>query len=317
MNLNLTRREAIAAFAAATTQAASRLPANQNVKWAVSAALWGHFKRVPLTEILDIMKDTGFIGLRVTGFPTFLETYGMTTGQIEKEVSKRNLQIVTISFNGPMNKPEGREKVLADAKRAMEFLSIFGARHLVVFTPGRMKENVDAGFKEMCQQMNHVGELAGTMGFRAGLHNHLDQMAESPEEIDRCLALTDPKLFWFSPDTAHLHLAGYDVPKAIEKHKNRLMTIDYKDAKWTTPEKDFIEGNGKVLPKDSKSARFLNSIYDMGEGDIDFPAVHKILKGMQWKGWLINDLDAARFGPRKSYEKEAAYVVNKLEPIYK
>ena len=81
MMTNLTRREAIAALAAATTQAATRLPANQNVKWAVSAALWGHFKRVPLTEILDIMKDTGFIGIRVTGFPTFLETYGMTTSQ--------------------------------------------------------------------------------------------------------------------------------------------------------------------------------------------------------------------------------------------
>ena len=48
MNLNLTRREAIAAFAAATTQAASRLPANQNVKWAVSAALWGQGRRVHL-----------------------------------------------------------------------------------------------------------------------------------------------------------------------------------------------------------------------------------------------------------------------------
>ena len=72
----LTRREAIAAFAAATAQAATRLPANQNIKWACSAALWGHFKRVPLTEILDIMKDTGFIGIRVSGFPAFLETYG-------------------------------------------------------------------------------------------------------------------------------------------------------------------------------------------------------------------------------------------------
>ncbi len=313
----LTRRQAIAAFAATATHAATKMPANKNLKWACSAALWGHFKRVPLTEILDIMKDTGFVGIRVTGFPTFLETYGMTVGQIEKEVSKRNLNVVTISFNGPTHDPKAREKVLADAKRAMEFLKVFGAKDLVVFSPSRPKEDFETAFKHMCEGMNQIGELAGTMGFRAGLHNHLDQMAESPAEVDRCMAMTDPKLFWFSPDTAHLHLTGYDVPTAIEKHKARLMTIDYKDAKWTAPTEDWVEGNGKVQPKDSKSAKFLNSIYDMGDGEVDFPAVHRILKRIEWKGWLINDLDTARLGPRKSYEREAAYVVSKLEPIYK
>lgn len=313
----LTRREAIAAFAAATTQAATRLPANQNVKWACSAALWGHFKRVPLTEILDIMKDTGFIGIRVTGFPAFLETYGMTTAQIEKEVSKRNLNVVTISFSGPTHDPAARQKVLADAKRAMEFLSVFGAKDLVVFSPARQKSNFDMHFKNMCEGFNQIGELAGTMGFRAGLHNHLNQMVEKPDEVDKCMAMTDPKLFWFSPDCAHLNLAGYNVPKAIEKYKDRLITIDYKDSKWTTPTADWVEGNGKVYAKDSENAKFFNSIYDMGDGEIDFPAVHRILKANQWKGWLISDLDTAREGPRKSYEHQAAYVVSKLEPIYK
>ncbi len=69
------------------------------------------------------------------------------------------------------------------------------------------------------------------MGFRAGLHNHMGQMVQTPEEVDRCMAMTDPKLFYFSPDTAHLHLAGCDVPKTLDKHKSRLMLADYKDAK--------------------------------------------------------------------------------------
>jgi hypothetical protein len=32
---------------------------------------------------------------------------------------------------------------------------------------------------------------------KAGLPNHLGQMVQTPEEIDRCMALTDPKLFYF------------------------------------------------------------------------------------------------------------------------
>ena len=96
------------------------------------------------------------------------------------------------------------------------------------------------------------------MGFRAGLHNHMGQMVQTPDEVDRCMEMTDPKLFHFSPDTAHLHLAGCDVAKTLEKHKSRLMLADYKDAKRAA----------------RRQARYLRpqQIFDLGDGEIDFPA---------------------------------------------
>ncbi len=312
------RREFLALTAAALAKAAGQLPANRNVKWAVSAALWGHFAKVPFTDILDVMRDTGFIGMRVTGFPGFLNTYGVTQAEMERELSKRGLHVITISFNGPAQDPARQKKVLADAKKAMDFLSAFGAKHLVVFSPGRNLPgaNTEAGFKTMCETYNHIGEIAGEMGFEAGLHNHLNQMCQDPAEIDKCLAMTDPKLFRFSPDTAHLHLAGYDVAKAFEKHKSRIMFADYKDAKWTTPTEDVHLTNGKVHPKDSQEAKFFDSIYDLGDGEVDFPACHRILKSIHFNSWICVDLDTARKGPRVSYERCGAYVVKKLEPIY-
>ena len=57
----------------------------------------------------------------------------------------------------------------------------------------------------MCTGFNRIGEAAGEMGFQAGVHNHLDEMVQGPEEVDKCMAMTDPKLFNFAPDTAHLH----------------------------------------------------------------------------------------------------------------
>jgi sugar phosphate isomerase/epimerase len=60
----------------------------------------------------------------------------------------------------------------------------------------------------------------------------------------------------------------------------------------------------------------VKSIFDLGDGDIDFPGCHRVLKSMAFKGWLIVDLDIAREGPRASYERSGAYVVNKLESIY-
>lgn len=292
----MTRRTALALFASTLAGAAERLPANKNVKWALGSNLWNSFPRVPFTDILDVMKDTGFIGLRVTQFPKILQTYNITTEQMRKEADKRGVRIITISFNGPAYDPAQRKAYLDSAKTAMTFLKNFDANLLVVFSPNR-SNLTEAGFKAMCEAFNQVGEVAGEMGFRAGLHNHLGQMVQDQEELDRCMAMTDPKLFWFSPDTAHLYLAKCDPVKNFDKYRSRLMMMDYKDAK-------------------KEGAKFLDQIYDLGDGEIDFPGCHRVLKSMNYKGWICVDLDTARKGPRASYERCGAYVVNKLEPIY-
>jgi sugar phosphate isomerase/epimerase len=293
----VTRRAAIAALAGTLARAAATLPANRNVKWALGTNLWNSFPRVPFTDILDVMRDTGFIGARLTQFPQILQSYNITLADMEREVSKRGLHVITISFNGPTHDPARRAEVLASARRAMEFLKTFGADRLVVFSPARSNGVTDGSFRAMCECFNRIGEAAGEMGFRAGLHNHLGQFVESSAELDRCMELTDPKLFSFSPDTAHLHLAGIDVVRAVEKYKSRLMLIDYKDARQTGP-------------------KLTDNIFDLGDGEIDFPGCHRVLKSIAYKGWICVDLDTARAGPRRSYERCGAYVVSKVESIY-
>ena len=293
----MTRRTALASLAASLVRAAGRLPANQNVRWALGSNLWNYFPPVPFTDILDVMRDTGFIGIRLTQFPKILDKYNITQSQLQTECSKRGCQVITISFNGPAHDPARRGEVIANARQAMTFLKQMGAHHLVVFSPSRSAASGDFAFKTMCECFNELGAAARDMGFRAGLHNHMGQMVQNPDEVDKCMAMTDPKLFWFSPDTAHLHLAGCDVVKTLEKHKKRLMLADYKDARR----------GGEKFPR---------NIFDLGDGEIDFPGTHRVLKSIGFKGWLCVDLDIARNGPRASYERCGEYVVNRLEPIY-
>src|SRR5262252_4849425 len=106
----MTRREVLGVMAATLGSAAVRLPANKNVKWGLGSNLWNYFPRVPFTDILDVMRDTGFIGLRLTQFPQILKTYDVTAAQMQKEASKRGCQIVTISFNGPTHDPSKRSE---------------------------------------------------------------------------------------------------------------------------------------------------------------------------------------------------------------
>ena len=291
----------LALLSASLARAADRLPANRNVKWGLGSNLWNSFPGSTFTDILDVMRDTGFIGLRLTQFPQILKTYNISAKQMHDEASKRGCRIVTISFNGPAQDPARRAEMVNNARAAMEFLKEFGASHLVVFSPNRNSGKAEGAFQAMCESFNEVGRAAGEMGFRAGLHNHIGQMVQTPDELERCMKMTDPKLFHFSPDTAHLHLAGFDVAKTLNRYKNRLMLADYKDAK---------------RPPDQGDTFDRNTIFDLGDGDIDFPACHRVLKSIDFQGWLIVDLDIARQGPRASYQRCGKYVVDKLETVY-
>jgi inosose dehydratase len=298
----MTRRETLGLLAATLGRAASQLPTNRKVKWGLGSNLWTYFPRVPFTDILDVMRDTGFIGLRVTQFPQILDTYGITAAAMAREAERRGCRIVTISFNGPAHDASRRAEMVENARTAMKFLSGFGARHLVVFSPDRRFAAQPHAFETTCEGFNAIGEAARGMGFRAGLHNHMGQIVQNPDEIDRAMALTDPALFHFAPDTAHLHLAGCDVARTLEKHGKRLMLADYKDA--------------RRAPGAKPDSFDRNTIFDLGDGEIDFPACHRVLRSLSFEGWLIVDLDIAREGPRKSYERCGEYVVRNLEPVY-
>jgi inosose dehydratase len=144
----------------------------------------------------------------------------------------------------------------------------------------------------------------------------MGQMVQTQEEVDRFMSMTDPKLFGLSPDTAHLDLAGCDVVGTIERYKHRIKLLDYKDAKWTTPGTEGVQPKGTVIPQDPSEERILSSIHDLGDGEIDFPACHRILKSVNYRGWICVDLDRAPSGPRADFERCGAYIVKRLEPIY-
>ncbi|MBV9676504.1 MAG: TIM barrel protein [Acidobacteriaceae bacterium] len=293
----MTRRKHLLALGSLVAQAAERLPAHRSIRWALGSNLWNSYPGTRFTDILDIMRDTGFIGLRLTQYPQILTKYEITPSQMERELSSRGLHVITISFNGAADDPAQHAVVLANARKAMEFLRRFGSDLLVVFSPSRGKPA--EAFATMCRFYNQLGETAGEMGFKAGLHNHLGQMVQSSEEIDRCMKETDPKLFYFAPDTAHVYLAGGDPAALMEKYKHRLMMADYKDAK-----------------RAGLTTNYIKNTFDLGDGEIDFPACHRVLRQIKFDGWLCVDLDIARNGPRLSYERCGQYIVRTLEPIY-
>ena len=130
------RRDFLMATAASLAALRERIeaaapPDTKNIRWAVSMFLWTSTQWTEtahnFTDMLDVIKDTGFEGLRLTGWPKSLETYGMPVARLEKELSKRDLHIATLSFGGPADDPSQHAAIEKRAHEACKLLKDFGA----------------------------------------------------------------------------------------------------------------------------------------------------------------------------------------------
>jgi len=321
------RREFVASWAAGLAalreRAAAQARGERNIKWAVSSFLWtstqwGDGSPLPYTEMLDVIRDTGFDGYRFTGWPDILKRIGMTEAQLEKELSRRNLRIATVSFGGAADDAARHGEVMASARRACEFLKRFGATELVVFSPRRVnKVLVREHIRVACELYNRLGEVCAEYGIRAGLHNHSQgQLIETQDEIELLLKLTDPKKFHWCPDTVHLYMANCDIIGLFERHAHRLIFFDLVDAKYQYAREDLKLPNGKVEKAGSHNATFMLGNVDYGDGEVDLQGIMKIVGKRNYKGWINIDHHYAPVSPRHSFERCRKYIREKLEPIY-
>jgi inosose dehydratase len=303
---------------------AAQVSDDRNIKWAVSMFLWTSTqwredRPAPFTEMLDVIKDTGFDGFRLTGWPRSLEMYNIPAPVLEKELSKRGLHIATLSFGGPADDPARHAQIEASAREACKFLKHFGATELVVFSPRRVnKVLMREHLRRACLFYNRLGDVCAEYGIRAGLHNHSQgQLVESQDEVELMLKLTDPKRFHWAPDTIHLYLGGCNVVELFEKYGHRLVFMDYVDAKYMYATEDLHVPNGKVEKASANNATFMLSNQDLGDGVIDFPPLHQVLKRNRYKGWICIDHHYTPISPRHSFTRCRKYIQENLEPIYR
>ena len=89
-------------------------PGRPNIKWCVSSFLWTSTQwpdkgTLPYTEMLDVIRDTGFNGYRFTGWPGIVDRIGMSLSQLEKELSD---EAALLGYS-----PKFVDRLLAELKR--------------------------------------------------------------------------------------------------------------------------------------------------------------------------------------------------------
>jgi sugar phosphate isomerase/epimerase len=298
-------------------------PSRRNIQWCVSSFLWTSTQwsdtgTLPYIEMLDVIRDTGFNGYRFTGWPGILSRIGMDLSQLEKELSKRDLRIATLSFSGPADDPAGQPQMEKSAREACQFLKRFGATEMVTFSPRRPnKVLVREHLRRACEFYNHLGDVCAEYGIRTGMHNHSQgQLVETQDEIETLLRWTDPKKFHWCPDTVHLYMANCDILALFRKHAHRLIFFDLVDAKYEYQKEEMRLPNGKVEKAGSQNGTFMLGNRDYGDGEVPLQEIMRIIKTVKYKGWINIDHHYSRVSPRDSLTRCMKYIEEKLDRIY-
>lgn len=131
--------------------------------------------------------------------------------------------------------------------------------------------------RDFIKSAEKIGTELKKFGMTFNYHNHdfeFSKLEDSDKNMmDLLLEESNPELFNFIPDVAWIHYAGYDPVDVLEKMKNRVKVLHFKDYIITDDGvRKFVSlGQGLVdLKSCYKAAAELNIPYIMYEQDCDW-----------------------------------------------
>ncbi|WP_179380728.1 sugar phosphate isomerase/epimerase family protein [Jannaschia marina] len=190
------------------------------------------------------------------------------------------------------------DDVMDGAVRTCKALVAHGARHLVLIdsisprrapTAGRAgeAEQMDAGewaaFRDRIAMVARMG--AEEYGLTVGIHAHAGGFIDFEPELERLLDEVPEDILKICFDTGHHSYAGYDPVAFMKRHMGRISYMHFKDidpavkARVVENRTDFYKACGDGI--------FCN----LGQGDVDFPAVRQVLLDHGFEGWCTVEQD--------------------------
>ena len=190
------------------------------------------------------------------------------------------------------------DDVLDGATRTCKALVAHGAQHLVLIDSISPRRAPTAGRADEAEQMDNaewaafrdriatVAKMgAEEYGLTVGMHAHAGGFIDFEPELERLLDEVDKSILKICFDTGHHSYAGFDPVAFMKRHIDRISYMHFKDidpevkAKVVANRTDFYDACGQGI--------FCN----LGEGDVDFPAVRQVLLDNNFEGWCTVEQD--------------------------
>jgi inosose dehydratase len=254
-------------------------------------------------EVLDEMAEAGYEG-------TELGPYGYLPTEPERltaELSLRGLSLVSAFVPIPLGRPDFHDASFKEAMRVASLLAQAGARLIVLAdemsearmaVAGRVIEERDGmsarNWDSTIAILTRIAEASREVGIATAFHHHTGTFVETPREIERLCASTDPSLIGLCFDTGHCYYGGGDPVEAVRKYGSRIRHLHLKDVRQSVI--NSVRQNGVSFLDAVRRGVFC----ELGDGLVDFPAVIAELTKCGYDGWAVveQDTDATQPGVR-------------------
>jgi inosose dehydratase len=268
-------------------------------------------------QVLDELAETGYQGTEL-GDWGFMPTEPQ---KLKAELERRALVILSAFVPVNLSRREDHDVGASVAVRTAKLLAaVGGSSPFLVLADDNGKDPIrtanagrirpDQGLSEAQWKVfaEGVQKIAKTVreetGLRTVFHHHCAGYAETPEEIEKLLQLTDPKLVGLCYDTGHYHFAGGEALKGLRKHADRIWHVHFKDHE---PE---VAAQARTQGWDYFGAVQHGIFCELGCGDVDFPAIVEELKRMDYAGWIVVEQDVlpSMGSPKESAQRNRHYL---------
>ena len=268
-------------------------------------------------RVLDEMKETGYAATEL-GDWGFMPT---TPEQLRPELATRGLALlgafVPVAFADASSHPGG----VATALRTARLLAgTAGTKPYIVLADDNGKNPVrtknagrirpehglsESQWRTFAEGVTLVARaVLDETGLRTVFHHHCAGFVETPAEIDRLLARTDPRLVGLCLDTGHCAFAGGDPVAAIRTWGTRIWHMHFKDCDPRVA--DESRNNGWDYFESVRKGIFC----ELGKGAVDFPGVLAALREIGFDNWAVVEQDVlpGMGSPRECARRNRAYL---------
>jgi inosose dehydratase len=242
-------------------------------------------------SVIDAVRDIGAVGYEGTEvFDGNLAAIADDPQPFLDALAAAGVELVSVYSGANFVYADVLPDEMARLRRACELARQFGASRLVVGGGARRAGGTpDEDYDRLGAALDRVSDLAAEHGLEASYHPHLSTIVESPDELERLMAVTR---IGFCPDTAHLAAGGGDPAALIRRYPERLAHVHLKDIDLAT---------GTFLP--------------LGQGDLDLDDVVRAVVEAGYDSWLVVELDSTDGAPRDAAAASLAHLTELLGRI--
>ena len=256
-------------------------------KFAYAIWPWGLNTKEQMIQALKDIKEVGFT--KFESVRNAIDVFKNNAHEFKAITDEYGVYPVSFYFH-----QTGDEKTdVEEVKNKIEFLKINNVHRMSIQAPGISgRPATQEELTHVLKTIEKISPITKEYDVIPCVHPHAGTMIMYENEIDFIMQNSDPEYVSFCPDTAHLVLGKCAPLEIFKRYIDRIKFVHLKDVTKNT--------EIKVVDGENKGFDVYSSFLELGNGNVDFKSIFKMLEENKYDGYLAVELDKSQYSNKES-----------------